>query len=246
MTNINTHLIHEPADSRFSNRKAGALLGILLAFLPLSIMGSIGEWLGDGKVPGAVMLNIGYALSIAAATVILRQRGSGWRKIGLARPSSWRKTALLGVGTVILYIVVGNIAIPALLQLLPLPAAAPADKSGYDVLYGNLPLLLLYVAAAWTVIPFGEEMLFRAFLMDSLASFFQKSRTQWALALIGSSVIFGLAHFSWGVAGVIETTIVGFVLGSVFLRTGRNLWVTVIAHGILNTIVFVLIYSGAI
>jgi len=246
MSNISTHLIHEPANNPDSIKKTGALLGILIAFIPLLILGSIGEWLGDGMAPGAIFINIGYALGIAVATVILKQRGSGWRKIGLARPASWPKTMLLAVGTVLIYVVVANILVPALLQLLPLPAIAPADKSGFDALYNNFPLLLLYLAAAWTIIPFGEEMLFRAFLMDSLALFFQNSKAQWVLALIGSSVLFGLAHFSWGLAGVLETTILGFVLGSIFLRTGRNLWVTVITHGILNSIVFVLIYSGVI
>ena len=246
MSNINAHLIHEPANSPSSAKKPGALLGVLIAFIPLLILGNIGEWLGDGKVPGAVLLNIAYVLSIAVATVILKQRGSGWRNIGLARPASWPKTMLLAVGTVLIYIVVANILIPAFLQLLPLPAIPPADKSAYDPLYNNFPLLLLYVAAAWTVIPFGEEMFFRAFLMDSLALFFQNSKAPWALAVIGSSVIFGLAHYSWGVAGVLETTSVGFVLGSIFLATKRNLWVTMIAHGMLNTIAFILIYSGVL
>ncbi|MCP5095281.1 MAG: CPBP family intramembrane metalloprotease [Chloroflexi bacterium] len=246
MSNINTHLIHEPVINPDRVKKTSALLGILIVSTPLLILGTFGEWLGDGMAPGAIVLNIGYALSMAVATIVLKQRGSGWRKIGLARPASWPKTMLLAVGTVVIYIVVANILIPAFLQLLPLPTIAPADKSGYDPLYNNFPLLLLYVAAAWTVIPFGEEMLFRAFLMDSLALFFKNSKARWALTVIGSSVLFGLAHFSWGLAGVIETTIMGFVLGSIFLGTKRNLWVTIIAHGILNTIVFVLIYSGVI
>jgi membrane protease YdiL (CAAX protease family) len=176
----------------------------------------------------------------------LKHRGSGWQKIGLARPDSWLKTTLLAVGTVIAYIIVFNFILPALLQLLPLPAIAPADKSSQNALFQNLPLLIMSLIAAWTIIAFGEEMLFRAFLMDSLALIFQNSGAKWALSLVGSSLIFGLAHFSWGLTGVIETTLMGFLLGIIFLRTGRNLWVTIIAHALLNTMAFLLLYCGVI
>ncbi len=246
MNNINTIQPKNPTNRPESTPKSNALLGLLIAFIPLLIIGTIGEWLGDGTASGAILINIGYAFSVLIATVVLNQRNSGWRKIGLGRPASWLKTILLGIGTVVIYIIVANIILPVLLQLLPLPTFVSSDQSNYASLYNNLPMLLLYVAAAWTIIPFGEEMVFRAFLMDSLALLFQNSKGQWALALIGSSILFGLAHFSWGVAGVIQTTVMGLVLGTIFLKTGRNLWVTIIAHGILNTMVFTLIYSGVI
>ena len=43
---------------------------------------------------------------------------------------------------------------------------------------------------------------------------------------------------------MLETTVIGFVLGSAYLLSGRNLWVTIIAHGLANTLAFVLIFSG--
>lgn len=227
-------------------KKTDVLLGLLLTLAPLILLGALGEWLGDWTASGVVFIYIGYVLCLVVATAVLKRRGSGWQKIGLARPDSWLKTALLAVGTVIAYIIVFNFILPALLQLLPLPAIAPADKSSQNALFQNLPLLIMSLIAAWTIIAFGEEMLFRAFLMDSLALIFENSRAKWMLSLIGSSLLFGLAHFSWGVTGVIETTIMGLLLGTVFLRTGRNLWVTVIAHALLNSMVFTLIYSGMV
>jgi membrane protease YdiL (CAAX protease family) len=87
-------------------------------------------------------------------------------------------------------------------------------------------------------------MIFRAFLTNGLAALFPGRKGQWALALIGSSIIFGLAHYSWGLAGVLETTLLGLVFGSAYLLSGRNLWVTIIAHGLANTLGFILIFSG--
>jgi hypothetical protein len=225
------------------NKRVFLLLGILIAFAPILIVGFIGEWLGDGPSLGGVLINLGYVMSILSATVVLKWFGSGWTKIGLARPASWLKTVLLGLGTMVGFIV-ATLVLQAVMINLIAPDMAPADRSSFNPLVGNLPLMLMMVVAAWTTIAFGEEMLFRAFLTNSLAGFFPQSRAKWAFALVGSALVFGLAHFSWGLAGVVETTIMGLLLGFVYLRTGRNLWVTIIAHGLLNTLSFILVYSG--
>ena len=225
------------------NKRVFLLLGILVVFAPLLIVGIIGEWLGDGTVSGAVLINLAYVMGIGLATIVLKRLGSGWRGIGMARPASWPKTVLLGLGTLVAYLVI-TLTMQAVMQNLLAPDMAPADRSSFNSLVGNLPLLIIMVAASWTTIAFGEEMLFRAFLTNTLAGFFPQSRAKWAFALVGSSLLFGLAHFSWGLAGVIETTIMGLFLGFVYLRTGRNLWVTIIAHSLLNTLGFILIYSG--
>ncbi len=247
MINKGVLATHRPEGNSFTRKipdgKLGTLFDILVVFTPLLIFGFLGEWLGDSTAVGAVIINLAYVLSILLATAVLRYRGSGWREIGLARPASWPKTVLLGVGTLVAFILVGNL-LQAILANIPGLELAPADRSSFDSIAGNLPLLLLYLVAAWTTIVFGEEMLFRAFLTTSLAGLFSHPKARWALALIGSSLFFGLAHYSWGLGGIIETTIMGFVLGFVYLRTGRNLWVTIIAHGLANTLGFILMFAG--
>lgn len=228
-------------------KRAKILLSILAVFAPIVIVGGIGEWFGDNTAIGSVLINVAYVFSIIIASAVLKSWGTSWREIGLARPDSWRKTILLGIGTLVAYIVV-SLAFQAIMQvvmqLLPGLTIAPSDRSGFDPLYDNLPLLLLYLTAAWTTITFGEEMLFRAFLTNGLAGLFPRAKARWAFALIGSSLVFGLAHLSWGFAGVIETTIMGLFLGFVYLRSRRNLWITIIAHGLANTLGFLLIFAG--
>jgi membrane protease YdiL (CAAX protease family) len=227
--------------------RAAILLSILAVFAPLIIMGGVGEWLGDNTTLGAVLIMVAYGLSLAIATVVLKSRGTSWREIGLARPDSWPKTVLLGIGTLVAYLVVSvtfQAILQVVMQLLPGLEMAPADRSSFDVLQDNLPLLLLYLVAAWTTIALGEEMLFRAFLTNGLASLFPGARGRWAFALIGSSVVFGLAHFSWGFTGIVETTIMGLFFGIVYLRSGRNLWITIIAHSLANTLGFILVFAG--
>jgi membrane protease YdiL (CAAX protease family) len=89
-------------------------------------------------------------------------------------------------------------------------------------------------------------MLFRAFLTTSLAGAMGDFKAKWPLALVGSSLLFGLAHSDWGPAGIIDTFVIGLVLGAIYLRSGRNLWITIIAHGLANTLKFSLIYAGLV
>ena len=121
---------------------------------------------------------------------------------------------------------------------------AEADITRFNPLQGNLPLLLISVVLAWTTIAFGEEMMYRAFLINQLGEVFQSSKLRWALALIVSSVFFGIVHFYQGPLGIMLTGLTGFVFGVIYLRSSRNLWVTIIAHGLVNTLSFVLIFYG--
>jgi membrane protease YdiL (CAAX protease family) len=211
----------------FVNRKVDVLIDLILVFSPFVVIGAIGELLGDGTALGALVINLAYALGLIFATVVLKWRRSGWRHIGLAKPESWRKTVLIAIG-VVFVMIIANLVVQGLLQILAGSSIAPLDQSSYDSLVGSLPLFLLYILATWTLVAFGEEMLFRAFLT----------------ALLVSSLIFGLAHISWGIAGVIQTAIMGLILGLAYFRTKQNLWVTIIAHGLLDTLMFLFIFSG--
>lgn len=41
-----------------------------------------------------------------------------------------------------------------------------ADMSGYNYLQGNLPMLLLALAGVYVVSSFGEEVIYRGFLIN--------------------------------------------------------------------------------
>jgi membrane protease YdiL (CAAX protease family) len=216
---------------------------LILVFSPFVVIGAIGELLGDGTALGALVINLAYALGLIFATVVLKWRRSGWRHIGLAKPESWRKTVLIAIG-VVFVMIIANLVVQGLLQILAGSSIAPLDQSSYDSLVGSLPLFLLYILATWTLVAFGEEMLFRAFLTTRLSDLFKGIKGSWILALLVSSLIFGLAHISWGIAGVIQTAIMGLILGLAYFRTKQNLWVTIIAHGLLDTLMFLFIFSG--
>jgi membrane protease YdiL (CAAX protease family) len=91
------------------------------------------------------------------------------------------------------------------------------------------------VALAWSVAAFGEEMVYRGYLMDRVADLLNRTRHAWIISLIAVQVGFGLAHAYQGVTGVIDEGLMGLLLRLIYLGTGRNLAVSIVAHGIADT-----------
>ena len=89
-----------------------------------------------------------------------------------------------------------------------------------------------------------EEMVFRGYLTARVAELVGSSNRALAVAIVVTSAIFGLAHLYQGLSGVLGTGIAGLVFGAAYLASGRNLWCAIIAHGLMDTIGFVMIYLG--
>ncbi len=69
-----------------------------------------------------------------------------------------------------------------------------------------------------------EELIFRGFLLAYFGTWFD-----WPLALLCSSLIFGLGHSYQGPAGVLKTALVGAAFGGLVLATG-SVWASMILH----------------
>jgi len=224
-------------------QKFRPVLEILVAFLPIMVLGILGTMLGTDTLLGGIIVTLGYVLSILVATIVLKFRGSSWSQIGLACPHSWKRTVLLGIG-VLVALVVMNIAVQVIATNLPGVAVPPIDQSRFNPLEGNLVIFLLFILLSWTTIAFGEEMFYRAFLINQLQILFSGSKLGTALVLIISATIFGFVHWVEGPLGIMNTFAMGLILGTGYLLSGRNLWITIIAHGLANSIRFLFLFLG--
>lgn len=221
------------------------LRDLLFAGAPIAVLGVAGNLIGLNTLIGGVVVNLGYVLAILVGGFILRRQGSGWRELGLAKPASWLKTALLGcaawIGAVVVFVAMQWIAFGILTRL---GMAAPEiDQSRFNPLEGNLPLFILMIIIAWTTVAFGEELFYRAFLLTRLIKY--TAIGQGGSILIGG-VIFGAVHFAEGPVGILSNGAFGVLFGWIYLRSKRNLWITIIGHGLINTMRFVLLYAGAV
>lgn len=173
--------------------------------------------------------------------VMLRLRGEPWSAIGFARPARFGWSIVAGVvAGVLIELFAVYVATPWISTFL----GVEPDYSDLKDIRGNLPMLFLFLGLSWTLATFGEEICFRGFLMKRLAQVFGESRVAWVASLLLSSVLFGWGHTEQGVSGWIQEGLSGLWLGILFLSAKRNLVVPIVAHGVSNTLAFVLIYVG--
>jgi uncharacterized protein len=175
------------------------------------------------------------------AWLSLRLRGQNWRSIGLSLYRSWRYTlvvgALLGIGNECLELFVTQPLLVRLFHRWP-------DLSDLRPLVGNRNLLGLALLLTWTLAAFGEELVYRGYLMNRVADLFGRSRIAWKISLLLTSALFGFGHFDQGAIGQIENVIGGFLLGVIYLVCGRKLAVPIVAHGVQDTVDVLLIFLG--
>jgi uncharacterized protein len=176
---------------------------------------------------------------VALGWMSLRLRGLGWRDVGFARPRDWRRALLLGtLAGLALELFSTFVSVPLLSQV----AGRPPDLSDFRPLVGNLTLVLQLLVPMWLLAAFGEELAFRGYLMSRVAGLLQDTRVAWWTSLVLVSVFFGYGHDTQGLTGMMQETLAGLMLGLLYLGSGRNLTVPIVAHGVSNTLAFVLIY----
>ena len=78
--------------------------------------------------------------------------------------------------------------------------------------------------------------------MDRIAGLLGRTARGWAVALFTASLVFGLSHFQQGITGVSENFLDGIILGALYLKLGGNLSVLIVAHGVTDTLDFVLLF----
>ncbi|RMH30507.1 MAG: CPBP family intramembrane metalloprotease [Planctomycetota bacterium] len=180
------------------------------------------------------------AVSAVAALVSSRLTGRGVGSLGLARPKSLWKTAVAGAVAGVAILVVVFIGVG---QALAWAFDAQADLSAFESLPGNPALLAQLLVISWTTAAFGEEIVFRGFLIDRLTRLFGKGRGGVAAAVGVQAVLFGVGHAYQGAVGMILTGAVGLAMAAAFLIVKRNLWVVILAHGLIDTIGFLALYA---
>ena len=73
-----------------------------------------------------------------------------------------------------------------------------------------------------------EEVIYRGFLMAYFTAV-----TNTVAAVIGSSLVFGLAHAYQGGRGLLKAAIVGALMAGLYLLTG-SLWVPMVVHAAMD------------
>lgn len=199
-------------------------------------------------LPTLPLFGTNYLLFATVLVVLLwvKLRGETWESFGLIVPKSWMRIVGLGVLLFLFIILYSATIAPAISKAVAELTASSPNRAGefFASMKGNLPLLLLLLPLTWLFVAFGEEVFYRGYLMTRFAQFLGESRTAWVIALLTQAVIFGAAHSYQGPVGMVGAGILGLISGAATLLWRRNLWPAIIAHGLVDTLGFILIYLG--
>jgi uncharacterized protein len=175
------------------------------------------------------------------AWISLRVRGLRWRDVGLARFQNWKKTLSIGIACgVAMELMELFVSQPLLMRW---TGKAP-DLELFRALHGSVKWTLIAIAGSWTLAAFGEEMVYRGYLLNRIAGVIRSTRPAWIVGLIVSSCVFGRGHLDQGITGQLENALDGLLLGAIYLACGRSLAVPIVAHGISDTLDVLLMFAG--
>jgi len=113
--------------------------------------------------------------------ISLRLRRMQWKQIGFTRYRTWTTTFRLGIACGValeLFDLLGK------QRLLTRLLGKPPDLSGFPAVKGNLKFALLMIALIWILAAFGEELVYRGYLMNRVADLGRGSRVAWIVSLL--------------------------------------------------------------
>lgn len=204
---------------------------------------------GEFLLGGAVVLahNVFHAapnevpILVVAGLLSNRLWSGHWRVAELDRPSSCGRMLAIALAAAVLRLALGEFVIEPLGSQFGPPPAMP---SGADAITGNAVNALLALLVVWVFAAFGEEFSYRGYLLSRAATAGGGSTAADWSAVIAVAVLFGLGHYYKGPVGMVDSGVAGLILGAAYLLSGRNLWASILAHGLIDTLGVVVLYFG--
>jgi membrane protease YdiL (CAAX protease family) len=176
-----------------------------------------------------------YAMTLAVIVPLLPLLAHRtWLQLGVRAPRPRDVAfAILGAGAMLAATVTVGAAEQAIFHLKPDEVQVQLLRSARG------PMVAVFVFFACAAAPLIEELTFRGFIFNAL----RRYAPVW-VAVLGSSVLFGLAHWQPGNAGaLIPLAAAGAVLALVYYRSG-SLVASMLTHAMFNgvTVVLVLVF----
>lgn len=204
-------------------QKPQFLLGIIIVFTLLTISINSGA----------------YFFGLVVVAILLWGNEWKWRTINFVRVSNWMKLLMDAfIWTLVSFFIIDIIFTPLSELLLD----TNIDLASFDHLRGNLTNYIIFLCLMWVVAAFGEEFVYRGLIQNQLSKLFGGTNYAPYMALIVTSVLFGLAHRYQGVSGMLTTGLMGLIIGWLFIKSPNRLWLCILVHGLYDTLGLTLIF----
>jgi hypothetical protein len=218
------------------SRRAVALIDLIIVLTGVLLAPVCARWLRL-PVSGVLAVVVGVLLS----SWRLAAHSEQWRTLGLCQPSSWVRTTLAAMA---LYLIVAAGAIGIIAPIARALHWPGLELSRYAGIRGDPDNLAVMLLVAWGSAAFGEELLFRGFLLGRIERVLGARSAATASAVVAQATIFAVAHSYLGTRGIATAMLIGLIYGTWYVLRGRNLWPLVLAHGLTDTVSLFAIYSG--
>lgn len=163
---------------------------------------------------------------------IIKKRRPTAGDIGITRLPIWTDIFLTPAGLIV-YFILSSALILLATSILPWFDANQVQDTGFRQLNGTGEYFLAFTALI-VIAPIAEEILFRGYLYGKL----KKYVPVW-IAIIATSVLFGLIHGAWNLA--IDTFALSIVLCLLRESTG-SIWPSILLHMAKNSIAFYFLF----
>ena len=185
--------------------------------------------------------DVGVLFALLVTGVLVWRRPGGLEMIGFWPSDNWPGLIALSVCLGVAIALLANTLLEPLVERL---TGQPHDIRMLEFVRGDLKALLQVLALVWLLVAFVEETVFRGFLMSELARLLGAAPLALAVSMLYSSVLFGLAHWYQGPSGALSATVLGLILGAIFIWAGFNLWPVILIHGAVDTVSLILLYAN--
>jgi membrane protease YdiL (CAAX protease family) len=221
---------------------------IVLFIIVIAFVGLIIPLVGDNLIQKQLLVWIANILMLCYVWIGIKLRGEKWSDFGLTMKTlSLRevvKTFMLSI-LVLAFALAGFIIGSIIMANITGIPEGSADMSGYDYFKDNIGMLLLTLGGVYIASSFGEEVIYRAFLINRISELGQKTKKATIIAVILSSIIFGLVHYDWGPMGIVQTGFMGLALGICYVKLKKRLWILILAHAYMDTVLMVQLYLAS-
>ena len=220
------------------------ILVFISAFVLIKLLNPL---VGDNPILKQAVVWIANILMLFIVFTGIKLRGESWKDFGLTFNSiSWKdggKVFLLSL--LVFALAVAGFIIGSIIMANITGIPETSNMSGYDYLKDNIGMLLLTLGGVYIVSSFGEEVIYRAFLINRISQIGLDTKTGGIIAIILSAIIFGFAHYEWGPMGIAQTGFMGLALGICYVKLKKRLWILILAHAYMDTILMVQMYLAS-
>lgn len=213
---------------------------MLMEGFSLESLKAVSEPGGEEKMfkPAFLATPLLMAVTLLAIYGFQRLRGETLAEIGLAKPQSWGRAVVIGLG---LTGIVFGVSVGA--EWLGSQLGLEHTVRDFMIIRDDFGMFIFSMTAiAWFAAGFGEEVLFRGFLIRNFSCLFGGSGFAVGVAVLLQAIVFGLLHFNQGPGGVLAVFMIAMVFGVSFLLLKRNLWPLIFAHALYDNIGLAMLY----